>query len=366
MPIDDGNSPIRLVLPGHVAVQQIRGSAKRTTETWRRVVWVSVGLLVTAGALAYSLARVDIGELTTRIARADYTMVAPVLFLLFLHFSLKAKRWAMLLAPLGSFRAAEVAPPLMIGAAGNNLLPVHLGDVLRAAILCRRYQKPFAAVFVSQIVERILDVSAVLGIYFIGVFSLPRVPESLRASGWGALMATMVAVAGAALLLKKGATVLSIWDRLTRRMGHGLRSRGRAILADAILGLSSVRNLRRLLLLFGNSLLQWLCMTGVIWSSLFAFGESTPFGVSMIVLAAVILAVTVPAAPGYVGSIQAAFLLALSPFGADPNLAFGASVFFLAVPWIAVTSVGAGCFIIWHLRLAEVRADVAQVEEDRS
>lgn len=77
----------------------------------RRVVWALLGLLVTAAALAYSLARIDISELAAHVAGADYTMVVPVLVLLYAHFWLKAQRWVMLLAPLGTFTAAQVAPP---------------------------------------------------------------------------------------------------------------------------------------------------------------------------------------------------------------------------------------------------------------
>lgn len=328
----------------------------------RKAIWTLVGLLVTAVALVYSLARINIGELAALIADADYLTVVPVVVLLCVHFWLKAQRWVMLLAPLDRFSVAQVAPALMIGAAANNLVPAHLGDVLRAVVFARRYQKPVAGVFVSQVVERLLDMAAALALYFVGVFAMQEVPDALRASGWAALAMLVIAFVGAWLLLRKGDAVLSLWDRFTVRLRESWQRRGRAVLAEMILALSSIRKLHRLAVLFSNSLAQWLCMAAIIWLSIHAFGGFVSFAVTPIVLATVILAVSVPSAPGYVGSIQAAFLFALSPFGIDENLAFAASVFFLVVPWILVTFTGVCCFLFWNLRLAEVRHQVEQAE----
>jgi len=230
-------------------------------------------------------------------------------------------------------------------------------------VFARRYRQPFAGVLVSQVVERLLDVASVLVLYLVGVFVLQEVPAAMRASGWAALVLTAVAAVIAWFLLKNGDVMLSVWERLTASVRGSVQQRGRAILADIILTLSPIRNSRHLAFLFSNSLAQWLCMAGIIWSSLHAFGASAPFAVSLIVLAAVILAVSIPGAPGYIGSIQVAFLIALSPFGIDENTAFAASVFFLAVPWIVVTFVGVCCFVFWDLRLADVRRDVERVEE---
>jgi uncharacterized membrane protein YbhN (UPF0104 family) len=72
-----------------------------------------------------------------------------------------------------------------------------------------------------------------------------------------------------------------------------------------------------------------------------AIGVSIGPAVTIIVLTATVVAVTLPNAPGYVGALQAAFVFALQPFGVSSENAFAASVFYLIGNWIPITSVGA-------------------------
>jgi len=82
--------------------------------------------------------------------------------LLFSVFWLKAIRWRLLLQPLRKFQTKEVVPPLMIGFMGNNLLPAHLGELIRIFVLGREFSLSKAAVFSSVVLERIFDTAVVL------------------------------------------------------------------------------------------------------------------------------------------------------------------------------------------------------------
>ena len=76
-----------------------------------------------------------------------------------------------------------------------------------------------------------------------------------------------------------------------------------------------------------------------------AMGVSIGPAVTIIVLTATVVAVTLPNAPGYIGALQAAFVFALLPFGISSESAFAGSVFFLVGNWVPVTSVG-GLFML--------------------
>lgn len=84
----------------------------------------------------------------------------------------------------------------------------------------------------------------------------------------------------------------------------------------------------------------------------------------MILMAVLALAAAVPNAPGYVGAIQAAYVFTLRPFGITEEVAFAASVFFLACQWMPVTMAGAWYFIIGGLHLDEVRREIKEVEDE--
>ena len=76
-----------------------------------------------------------------------------------------------------------------------------------------------------------------------------------------------------------------------------------------------------------------------------AMGVSIGPAVTIIVLTATVVAVTLPNAPGYIGALQAAFVFALLPFGISSESAFAGSVFYLVGNWVPVTSVG-GLFML--------------------
>ena len=52
------------------------------------------------------------------------------------------------------------------------------------------------------------------------------------------------------------------------------------------------------------------------------------------------LPVTVPAAPGFFGTLELAFVISLRPFAVDESGALAAAVFFHVIPFIAATLAG--------------------------
>ena len=66
---------------------------------------------------------------------------------------------------------------------------------------------------------------------------------------------------------------------------------------------------------------------------------------AFVVLAATTFGVTLPAAPGFLGTVQAAYVLALAPYGVSRSDAFAASAFFHVPTYLVVTLLG-----IWLVR----------------
>ena len=328
-----------------------------------RLLTIALVLVCTAGLLTYALWDVDLAALGELLANARYAFVAPFLVILVLFFWLKAWRWAMILAPLGRYRVVQVTPALMVGYAANNVLPVHLGELVRAVLFARRYRRGIAAVLVSQVLERLLDVAAVVVLYLLAVAWIDEASATIRSSVW---LVALVAALGAgilfALALSPGPT-LAAWRALSRPLPRFLRNKGNALLRSVLQALASVRSPHLLLVLLANSLVQWTLMAFIVWLSLRAFGESVTPAVAIIVLAATVVAVTLPNVPGYIGAIQAAFVFALRPFGVPDEIAFAASVFFLVCQWIPVTAVGAVFFVATGMAGDGLRETVREIEQ---
>ncbi len=309
--------------------------------------WLTTILVVavTALLLGYALWKIDLEALGEVLAGADYRFVVPFLVILTLFFWIKAWRWAVILEPLGRYSVRQVTPAMMIGFAANNVLPAHLGELVRSLWFARRYRQRASAVLVSQVLERILDVVAILLLYLLAVPWIESPPEAIRLSVWlvAGVAAAMAVVIYA--ILASPQRVFRLWRVLSGKLPASIQSRGEAFLSDVLRALSSVRSPARLLLLLANSLVQWSLSGVCVWMSMAAVGVTIGPAITLIVLTATVVAVTLPNAPGYVGAIQAAFVFALQPFGVSSESAFAGSVFFLVANWIPVTSVG-GIFML--------------------
>jgi uncharacterized membrane protein YbhN (UPF0104 family) len=125
---------------------------------------------------------------------------------------------------------------------------------------------------------------------------------------------------------------------------------------SGITGLGALRDPRLLSSALFTSLLQWVFMYGCVWLSLFALDVTTEPGAVMLALVLTVIGTSLPNSPGYVGSIQLAFALALAPFGTEPSQAVAASLFFHVLAYLSVVIAGLALLPGAGLRLKELGA----------
>jgi glycosyltransferase 2 family protein len=309
-----------------------------------------VVVAVTAVLLGYALWQVDLAALGETLASADYRFAAPFLLTLTVFFWMKAWRWASILEPLGHYSVRQVTPAMMIGFAANNVLPAHLGEIVRSVWFARRYRLRASAVLVSQVLERILDVIAILLLYLLAVPWIETPPEAIRISVW--IVAGLITAAALIIyaMLASPKRVFDLWHLVSGKLPALIQSRGEAMLNDVLEALSSVRSPGRLLRLSINSVVQWSLMALCVWMSMAAVGADISLAVTIIVLTTTVVAVTLPNAPGYLGAVQAAFVFALQPFGVSSESAFAGSVFYLVGNWVPITVAGGLFMLCAHRR----------------
>ena len=76
----------------------------------------------------------------------------------------RAVRWRYLLAPIGPTRFRTVFRTTVIGFAALGLLPARAGDVLRPYLLARQEGLSLSSTFATIVIERVLDLIAVLSL----------------------------------------------------------------------------------------------------------------------------------------------------------------------------------------------------------
>src|SRR5678815_1747901 len=92
-------------------------------------------------------------------------------------------RWQALLMPLGRVRFSTTFRATIVGFAALGLLPARAGDLLRPYMVARKEGLSVPATFATVVMERVLDLVAVLGllaVYAWGFASPEDVPDTLR------------------------------------------------------------------------------------------------------------------------------------------------------------------------------------------
>ena len=87
-----------------------------------------------------------------------------------------------------------------------------------------------------------------------------------------------------------------------------------------------------------------------------ATGVEAPPSAAFVVLAFTIVGMTLPSSPGYLGTIQLCFILALKPYGISHSEAFAASIFFHMTAYVYALLFGLYYLAKSGYSLSQVRA----------
>ena len=166
------------------------------------------------------------------------------------------------------------------------------------------------------------------------------VPASLLAA---ALFLGLLAVAAFVVYQSKLALrILAVLLKpLPERWGTMLRTQAES----GIAGLSSLRSARVLVKVSLVSLLMWSTIVLVTWCSVRAVGQPIPVSAAIAVMALLIAALTLPAAPVYIGTTQLAFTVGLTAFGVSTAPAFAASVVYTVFGLLPMLAAGGIYFL---------------------
>jgi uncharacterized protein (TIRG00374 family) len=278
-------------------------------KNWKIIVGVALSLLF----IFLAFRKVEFSQMGQAFAGADYWMLIPIMAVIFISLLLRAWRWQYLLAPIQQVRLFGLLASLAVGYMANTFLPAHLGEVVRAYHARGKTGIAASAVFATIVVERLLDIFALLmlmGLVLV-VFPFP---------GWvqksGVIMLVLVAVLFTVLLLMKKyhRQTLAVSDHLTGFLPLTVSGRIKGLLDQFLNGIVALKSAGHYLAVGILTLLIWACYILTFQLLFYAFNFVSlyhlPWTAALVVLVITTISVVVPSSPGYVGSYH--FLCQLS------------------------------------------------------
>lgn len=323
----------------------------------RRALPLPSGLILSALFLWLALRETDVAELSEALAGAALWPLPLCAVALVACYWLKAERWRLLIRAEHGARASRLVDPMMMGFAANNVFPLRVGELVRVYVAGRVLGMPKTQVLASLVVERALDVLSVAVLTGSALLLI-----QLRAVGdaqdprllLAALAAVLASLAGLTLLRALVGRDLAPLARVAPRR---LRAPLETLLGQFAAGLEPLAARRRALPLLSGSLLQWLLVALCVHLSVVAVGaEPRSLPAATIVLGLVVLGISLPSGPAYVGTIEYAFVLGLGFFAVTPAAALAAAIYYHVFMFVSVTSAGAICWARYALAERRERA----------
>jgi hypothetical protein len=312
----------------------------------KRPLQVLAGVAISVVAVWFSMRGVSVPEVWRALTHSNLLLFAAVMALTIVSFWIRALRWRSLLSGGRTATLDSLFSATMIGFMANNVLPLRLGEFVRAWALARRERCSTTMVLATVVVERVVDMLALLAILGVTLLVHPIRAGSKAAEFVQAGASSLIALTvGLTLLL----IVLERTPTLARRLVHRLsmrlpaRHRDRAVVAldHFVEGLGLFRDLPRLLWVFLLSFVMFSCFAVGLQLSMEAFAIHLPWHAGFTALVISAFAIMAPAAPGYIGTMNLACVASLALFGVtNRELTSSFSWFYWAGQWLPVTVVG--------------------------
>jgi len=133
-----------------------------------------------------------------------------------------------------------------------------------------------------------------------------------------------------------------------RALAHGLlrllpeqaRPRAGQMLDRFLDGFALFRDQLRLVVVFALSFAMFLCFAVALGITGWSMHIALPWYSGLVMLVVTAIGIMVPAAPGYVGTLNIACVVGLALFGVDKASASAYSWFYFLSQWLPITAVG--------------------------
>jgi glycosyltransferase 2 family protein len=278
------------------------------------------------------------------MAQADFGWLGVAALLYATDLALRVLRWRCLLGHLVRLPYGAFARVLIVGHGVNVLLPVRLGELFRVERFKRGYGVARAWSMSSIMIERMLDVVTVAVCLSAGL-SLAAVPPD-------AMLIALSSIGSALFMILCANLVVLVWlarQPWVRRWRFARRHLAMISPAVQVMGKSAFA------VAGATTLAIYVLETASLVAVLRGVGVDVTPAMALVVVGAASLSTFLPSAPGFVGTYQYAFLLALTQFGLDGTLGVAAAtlvqlVLFGPVALGALAMLAVGARLYWRLR----------------
>ncbi|MGZ3460445.1 MAG: lysylphosphatidylglycerol synthase transmembrane domain-containing protein [Archangium sp.] len=326
-------------------------------------------LLVTLLFSWWAFRDTDWHSQVSSLKSANYLWVVPYLVILTLIHVARTLRWGCLLSGMERVPFRKLNEASGIGFMMLLVLPFRLGEFARPFLIAQRSSIRRSAAMTSVVLERITDGMSVAVLMRVLLFFVPAQVPEVRYVKLGANLMFAVFAGGLAFLLFATwhqARAVQLVRATVGRVAPGLAHKMADVVDTFVGAMRQLPERRQVVGFFLYTAVYW-GLNGAGMSVLSrAFGATTlSLFQAYVVMSVLVVGIMIPAAPGMVGTFQAAVKVGLSLF-LPASVVNGSGLAYANVLWLCQTvqQVGFGVVLmsLGHLSFKDIAGKLDKEE----
>jgi uncharacterized protein (TIRG00374 family) len=328
----------------------IRTDRLQLRKRWR----FYLGIVLSLIALLWLVFTTNWSETWEALKTANYLLVLAAVALNLISIPLRSWRWWLMFPPEQRPGFQPLTTIMLIGQAINVFAPFRLGDFVRASLVEGQHA---AFVMGTQVLRIALDLFILAGLVIVLLFQVQLPPwwrgpgELLLVTAIIVLLILVGVAAGRNLILHLVSIVQGYWPFMRGR--HWF-----TIVAEFLRSLDIFGQRRRILSLFGLSLLIWAFYAAVNYLVLGAVGAAYSWLAALFLLAVLQLGIAIPSSPGRVGVYHYLAVQALAVFAVSQSTSVSYAVLLHLISVILPAALG--MVLAWRSGLGSTEQQIEQ------
>ena len=314
---------------------------------------LSLGFILSFLGLYFAFQNIDLNDLLKSFESINYFWIFVAIILLILYTYIRSLRWRLLLFSLKLVTIKDLFASNMVGYFGNSILPFKMGEILRGYAISRNNDLKTSTVLGSIVLERVCDLGGLLILlFFVTLFY--SFPYDIGLS----LLISATAILIVLILLwfisfKKELIMNKI--KGTNLMDFKTVISFIKTLSSFSIGFSSLNSFRSFIYVSLLTFVSWFILYLVTYYTLLSLNLQIGWVEIAVVLLLTSMAMSVPAAPGAIGTHHFAtyyVMNSLLGFNSIDSQTF--AIVLHAVSYLPLVAIGAYYFFKSSIQIFDV------------
>jgi uncharacterized membrane protein YbhN (UPF0104 family) len=331
----------------------------------KKLISLLIGLLVSVVLMAVLFHEIEFEKLVQALQQANYWWLLPNISLIVVSMYLRAYRWAYMIRPIKNTSFQHLLSATCIGFMANNVLPLRLGEFVRAYSLAfqdREISKSasLATIFVERMVFDLVALLLILAAVI--STTVVVISDQMKTGIYISLTVALLGLAFVLLLAMRPERAVDLFTRHCALLASGAPGERARLSSSSRGGWSSCCGR---LLAHSHFTPSSPGSLGCIELLRFvAFGFDLPLDASFFLLVVVSIAILVPSSPGFVGVYHGGTVFTLLQYGVGREDALSFALVLHAAQYIPITLMGFYFLRKSHLSLGQLEGEAVHPDPE--